>query len=55
MIHETIEKLNEQNHKALSIFLTAGYPNVESFVDLVCRVYDAGADIIELGFPFSDQ
>ena len=54
MIRKTIEELNAKNKKALSIFLTAGYPNVESFVDLVCQVYDAGADIIELGIPFSD-
>lgn len=54
MIRETIEKINENNQKALSIYLTAGYPNVDSFVDLVCKVYDAGADLIELGIPFSD-
>ncbi len=54
MIQKTIEKLNENNQKALSIFLTAGYPQVDSFVDLACKVYDAGADIIELGIPFSD-
>lgn len=54
MIRETIEKINEDNQKALSIYLTAGYPKVDSFVDLVCKVYDAGADLIELGIPFSD-
>lgn len=54
MISKTIEELNAKNRKALSIFLTAGYPKVESFVDLTCKVYDAGADMIELGIPFSD-
>jgi tryptophan synthase alpha chain len=54
MIRETIVKINENAQKALSIYLTAGYPKVDSFVDLVCKVYDAGADIIELGIPFSD-
>lgn len=54
MIREAIEKLNQKDQKALSIYLTAGYPKVDSFVDLVCKVYDAGADIIELGIPFSD-
>lgn len=49
-----IESLNKEGKKALSIFLTAGYPNKESFVDLVTKVYDAGADMIELGVPFSD-
>lgn len=54
MIRQTIEKINEKNQKALSIYLTAGYPKVDSFVELVCKVYDAGADMIELGIPFSD-
>lgn len=54
MIRETIERINDNNQKALSIYLTAGYPKVDSFVDLVCKVYDAGADLIELGIPFSD-
>ncbi|WKZ68237.1 MAG: tryptophan synthase subunit alpha [Melioribacteraceae bacterium] len=54
MIRETIEKINDNNQKALSIYLTAGYPKVDSFVDLVCKVYEAGADLIELGIPFSD-
>ncbi|MCZ7601341.1 MAG: tryptophan synthase subunit alpha [Melioribacteraceae bacterium] len=54
MIRETIKKLNAKNQKALSIYLTAGYPQVDSFVDLVCKVYEAGADLIELGIPFSD-
>lgn len=54
MIRETIVKINENAQKALSIYLTAGYPKVDTFLDLVCKVYDAGADIIELGIPFSD-
>ncbi len=54
MIRETIVKINENAQKALSIYLTAGYPKVDTFLDLVCEVYDAGADIIELGIPFSD-
>ncbi|MDP2302442.1 MAG: tryptophan synthase subunit alpha [Ignavibacteria bacterium] len=40
--------------KILSIFLTAGYPNPNSFVDLAKSIYDAGADFIELGIPSSD-
>jgi len=54
IISEKINSLNKEGKKALSIFLTAGYPNKESFVDLVNKVYDAGADMIELGIPFSD-
>ncbi len=53
-----IEKyINESllsGRKILSIFLTAGYPNPNSFIELAKNVYDSGADFIELGIPFSD-
>jgi len=53
-LQEYIQSINNINEKALSIFLTAGFPNKDHFVDLACKVFDAGADILELGIPFSD-
>lgn len=53
-IRKTIEQCNAQGRKALSIFITTGFPDKDSFVDLALGIYDAGADIIELGIPFSD-
>lgn len=53
-ISETIDSLNAKNKKALSIYVTAGYPKIEVFVDLICDIYANGADIVELGIPFSD-
>jgi len=53
-IKNYIEKLNAKSRKALSIFLTAGFPNKNSFVDLAKQVLDSGADMLELGIPFSD-
>ena len=35
-------------------FFTAGYPKLNSTVDLVIASCDAGADMIEIGIPFSD-
>lgn len=35
-------------------FATAGYPSAAGTVDLLLALADAGADIIELGVPFSD-
>lgn len=52
-LNSYISKLNEEK-KVLSVYLTAGFPNKEGFEDLVLKVYDAGADIIEIGVPFSD-
>lgn len=40
--------------KLMSLFITAGYPDLESTVDLILGFEENGADIIELGMPFSD-
>jgi tryptophan synthase alpha chain len=39
---------------ALIAYLTAGYPTPEETAGLVAAAVDAGADVIELGVPFSD-
>ncbi len=49
-----IDPFLHNNRKALSLFVTAGYPTVETTVPLVVALAKAGADIIELGIPFSD-
>lgn len=54
VIRERIDHINSQGHIALSVFLTAGFPEKKSFVDLATIIIDAGADIIEIGIPFSD-
>ena len=38
----------------LVVYLTCGDPSIEASVDLVCAAAAAGADVIELGVPFSD-
>jgi len=40
--------------KIMSLFLTAGYPDLESTVDLILGLEERGAELIELGMPFSD-
>ncbi len=42
------------NEKVASIFITAGYPDLESTVDLVLGFEKNGIEMIELGVPFSD-
>lgn len=39
----------------LTIFLTAGYPEIESAVPVCEELERSGVDIIELGFPYSDS
>lgn len=41
-------------HNIKSVFITAGYPNLNDTIDLVLELELAGVDIIEIGIPFSD-
>ncbi|MDF2514526.1 MAG: tryptophan synthase, alpha subunit [Herbinix sp.] len=43
-----------KNKKAFIPFITAGDPNLAVTEELVIKMAEAGADIIELGIPFSD-
>jgi tryptophan synthase alpha chain len=53
-IQATFEKLKVQQRKALIPFVTAGDPNPQITVPLMHGLVEAGADVIELGVPFSD-
>ena len=44
----------EKNQKLLALFLTAGFPQIDATVPLLKLLDEAGADLIELGIPFSD-
>jgi tryptophan synthase alpha chain len=50
----TFEHLRRARRTALMPYLTMGYPLRESALDLAPAVVAAGADLIELGVPFSD-
>ncbi len=53
-IREKFRQLKRANRAAFIPFLTAGYPNLQSFLDLIRVLASNGADIIEIGLPFSD-
>ena len=53
-IKATLDRLHKEKRKALIIFLTAGDPSLAATKNLVLAAEKAGADIIELGVPFSD-
>ncbi len=47
-------KLRRDGHKALVPYVTAGDPDPKKVVELLLSIAKSGADIIELGVPFSD-
>lgn len=53
-IDTCFEELKKQNKKALVTFITAGDPNIETTEKNIMAMLDNGADIIEIGVPFSD-
>ncbi|MDI6907122.1 MAG: tryptophan synthase subunit alpha [Thermoanaerobacterales bacterium] len=53
-IEATFNGLRERGEKALITFITAGDPDLETTAALVRAMAGAGADIIELGVPFSE-
>ncbi len=53
-IQAIFDRLKQQRRKALIPFFTAGDPNPALTVPLMHTLVEAGADIIELGVPFSD-
>jgi tryptophan synthase alpha chain len=53
-IDDTFLKLKIENKKALITFVTAGDPDIETTYNLVLAMEGAGANLIELGVPYSD-
>jgi tryptophan synthase alpha chain len=51
---QTFQELKRQGRKALVPYFTAGDPSPDLVVDLLKAMVSAGADVIELGVPFSD-
>ncbi len=53
-IAATFERLRKQGRKALIPYVTAGFPHADGTPALMQAMVAAGADVIELGVPFSD-
>ena len=48
---ERLFEARETDKKIMSLFITAGYPDLESTVELILGFEENGADLIELGMP----
>ena len=53
-LEERFRKAKSSGRSLFIPFLTGGYPTIESSRRILATVAEAGAEIIELGIPFSD-
>ena len=53
-IQSVLQGLKQQNRRALIPYITAGDPHPRHTVELMHALVSGGADILELGVPFSD-
>jgi tryptophan synthase alpha chain len=53
-IEKKFSELKKKGEKALVVYLTAGYPDLATSRGLILALDAAGADVLELGVPFSD-
>lgn len=53
-IDQTFAQLRREERAALMPFLTVGDPDPDTSLQLICELEAAGADIVELGVPYSD-
>ncbi|GAA0873143.1 tryptophan synthase subunit alpha [Gangjinia marincola] len=49
-----IQQKLQENKKLLSIYFTAGYPNLKDTVPVLKALQASGVDMVEIGLPFSD-
>jgi tryptophan synthase alpha chain len=53
-IDKKFKELKSVNEKALICYVVAGYPDIRVSEDIIISLITGGADIIEIGIPFSD-
>ena len=49
-----IDQKFQEDKKLLSIYFSAGHPNLEDTVPILKKLQTAGVDMVEIGLPFSD-
>ena len=53
-IERKLKELSKDNHKAFVVYIVAGDPDLETSLDLMHLSVKSGADILEIGVPFTD-
>ncbi len=53
-LHAAFEKARSENRAALIAYIPAGFPTVEKGFEIIDAIIEGGADIVEVGWPYSD-
>jgi tryptophan synthase alpha chain len=53
-VNSLFEKLSKNGEKALICYVVGGYPDIATSKEIVSTLIESGADMIEIGIPFSD-
>jgi len=53
-LNRKFQELSEKNEAALICYVVAGYPNIPTTNEILSSIVKGGADVIEIGIPFSD-
>jgi tryptophan synthase alpha chain len=48
------ELFQKKSNRVLNVYCTAGYPHLNSTLEVMKALYENGADLVELGMPYSD-
>jgi tryptophan synthase alpha chain len=53
-MNRIIELFSQKKEQVLNVYYTAGYPNLHDTLTVLEALQEAGADIVEIGMPYSD-
>ncbi len=53
-MNKIIQLFKEKQKDVLAVYFTAGYPALEDTLDIATAIANNGADLVEIGIPFSD-
>lgn len=54
VFESSLADLVRSGRKFLAVYVTAGLPDRQAFCEMLPALYEAGADVVEVGIPFSD-
>lgn len=54
IMNRITQLFTQKNKRILNIYCTAGFPRIDSTLEVMQALQDNGADLIELGMPYSD-